>query len=178
MKACNLLVTMAEGAHFGYLLRELSRFGEFQKTEFFGVILGQVPDLTDFLEDFRQHVDEKDSFCQEISRIVPFDSFFVFRPDNFLDKVREAVTPYLEQLTGKRFYVRLERRGLKGKIFSPDVERSLDTFIVEKLAEKGATATVDFSNPDAVIAVEKVGDRCGVSLPRALLDRYEFVKVP
>ena len=179
MKTCNLLVTMAEGAHFGYLLRELSCYGEFHKTEFFGVILGQVPGLNDFLEDIRQRVEKKDPFCKEISRIVPIDCFFVFRPDNFLDKVRDSVTTYLEQLPEKRFYVRLERRGLKGKIVSPDVERSLDAFIVEKLAEMGASATVDFADPDAIIAVETVGDRCGVSLlTRRIMDRYQFVKVP
>jgi tRNA(Ser,Leu) C12 N-acetylase TAN1 len=179
MKTCNLLVTMAEKAHFGYLLRELSRYGEFQKTEFFGVILGQVPNLNDFLEDIRKRGAEEDPFFQEISRMVPFDSFFVFRLDNFLDKSREAISPYLKQLAGKRFYVRLERRGLKGKIVSPEVEKSLDTFIMEKLGERGTSATVDFADPDAIVALETVGDRCGVSLlSRDMMDRYEFVKVP
>jgi len=179
MKACNLLVTMAEGAHFGYLLRELSHYGEFHKTEFFGVILGQVENLREFLEDIRRRFAENDPFCREIGRMVSFDCFFVFRIGDFPDKIRAAVMPYLEKLVGKSFYVRLERRGLKGRIVSPEVERSLDAFIVEKLAEEGTSATLDFDRPDAVIAIETVGDRCGVSLlTRETMDRYEFLKVP
>ncbi len=81
-------------------------------------------------------------------------------------------------LAEKCFYVRLERRGLKGWIVLPEVERALDTFIETELSQMGRSAQVDFERPDAVVVVETVGDRCGVGfLTREMMDRYAFVRV-
>jgi tRNA(Ser,Leu) C12 N-acetylase TAN1 len=68
------------------------------------------------------------------------------------------------RLAGRRFYVRLERRGHKGEILSPEAERTLDAFIKEELMQRGETAEIDFNHPDAIVALETLGDRLGVGL--------------
>jgi tRNA(Ser,Leu) C12 N-acetylase TAN1 len=81
-------------------------------------------------------------------------------------------------LVGQSFYVRLERRGLKGRIVSPEVERCLDACLLELAAETGNPARIDFDDPDTVLAVETIGDRCGIGvLTRELRARYPFVRV-
>jgi tRNA(Ser,Leu) C12 N-acetylase TAN1 len=95
-------------------------------------------------------------------------------------KAKAALLPFVELLAGKRFYVRLERRGHKGQIVSPEVERELDAFIEQTLAAAGRKpAPVDFEHPDAVVVVvETIGDRCGVGLlTRETMDRYDCVRV-
>ncbi len=115
---------------------------------------------------------------QDLGRALPLDQTFFFRLEQFDGKLKEAVRSYLPELAGKHFYVRLERRGFKGRIVSPELERALDRYVLEALAREGTEAQVDFSHPDAVVAVETCGDRCGVGLlERDLMDRYDFVRV-
>jgi tRNA(Ser,Leu) C12 N-acetylase TAN1 len=59
-----------------------------------------------------------------------------------------------------------------------DIDRLLDEFLFDRLAEQGATARLDFADPDFVIAVETVGQRCGMSLwSRTQRLRYPFLKL-
>ncbi len=178
MWAFNLVVTTAAGGHYRHLLRDLAPFGEFRRTDFLGVILGQVADVPAFLEQVRAERERRLIAFPDLGRVVPVERIFPFHLEEFIPKAQEAIRPWLPQLAGRRFYVRLERRGLKGQIVSPEAERALDGFIREELAREGQDAEVDFEHPDAVIAVETVGDRCGVGLlTRELLDRYDSVRV-
>lgn len=174
----NVVVTKASEGRYRHLLEELSPLGEFRPTEFLGVILGQVPDRHVFLERLRTERGERLIAFQDLGRVVPVDRIFTFHLEEFLDKAREALRPSLPDLAGKRFYVRLERRGLKGRIVSPEAERSLDAFVKEELQRQGVTAEVDFAHPDAIVVVETIGARCGVGLlTREMLERYDFVRV-
>lgn len=178
MWAFNLVVTTASGGRYRHLLHELSPWGEFRPTGFLGVILGKVDDPLAFLERVRAEREKRLIAFQDLGRAVPVERVFSFHVEEFPDKAKEAIRPYLEQMAGRRFYVRLERRGLKGQIVSPEAERALDGFIREELEKDGRSAEVGFEHPDAVIAVETVGDRCGVGLlTREMLDRYDFVRV-
>lgn len=179
MQIFNVIVTLASNGRFRHLLQELSSYGDFRRTDFLGVIIGRVESLPGFLENIREKRQKQLIAFQDLGRIVPVDQVFVFRPDDFPEKVEAAILSYLGELEGKRFYVRLERRGLKGKIVSPEVERELDGFIQQHLAAGGKRpAQVDFEHPDVVVVVETVGDRCGVGLlTRAMMEKYEFVRV-
>jgi tRNA(Ser,Leu) C12 N-acetylase TAN1 len=74
--------------------------------------------------------------------------------------------------------VRLERRGHKGEIVSPEAERALDRFILESLEKRGTSAEVDFAAPDRIVVVETIGDRAGAGLlARETMARYDFVRV-
>jgi len=174
----NVVITMAGSGRFRNLMSELAPHGEFHKTSFLGVILGRVEDIERFLEAVRTERQRSLTAFQDLGRVIPVERTFVFHAEDFLDKAREAVAPYIDDLAEKRFYVRLERRGLKGRIVSPEAERALDLFIEEALASKGRGAKIDFEHPDAVISLETVGDRCGVSLLTAdEMKRYDFVRV-
>lgn len=174
----NVVVTTASEGRYHHLLKELSPHGEFRSTEFLGVILGQVTDRLAFLEKLREERAKRLIAFQDLGRVVPVDRVFTFHLEEFAAKAREAILPYVDDLAEKHFYVRLERRGLKGQIVSPEVERELDGFIRQTLTMSNKSATVDFEHPDAVVVVETVGDRCGVGLlTREMMDRYDFVRV-
>lgn len=174
----NVIVTTAREGRYRQLQHELAPLGEFRPTGFFGVIVGKVDDLPAFLETLRSRREASVIAFQDIGRVIPLERVAVFRLETFLEVAREAIRPFLEQLSGRRFYVRLERRGHKGEILSPEAERTLDEFVKEELAQRGETAEIDFDHPDAIVAVETLGDRMGVGLlSRELLERYDFVRI-
>jgi tRNA(Ser,Leu) C12 N-acetylase TAN1 len=174
----NVLVTMTHDGRYGHLLEELSNYGEFHKTGFYGVVLGQVPALEEFFETIRHRRGEQCIAFQDLARVVPLERVFTFETDDFLAKLCMALRPWIARLAESRFHVRLERRGLKGQIISPDIEQALDAYILDELIELGHSASIDYDDPDAVVAIETIGDRCGAGLiTRALKDRYDFVRV-
>ncbi len=174
----NIVATMDREGRFGHLMKELSLYGEFHRTDFFGVVLGRVEDPGAFLETVRAKREKQLVAFQDLGRVLLIDRVFTFCPNNFLARVSEAVRPYIPSLAGERYYVRLERRGFKGVIVSPEAEQALDRSIEEELEKKGTSARVDFENPDAVVVVETFGDRCGVGLlTREMRERYDFVRV-
>jgi tRNA(Ser,Leu) C12 N-acetylase TAN1 len=174
----NVLVTMAREGRYRRMLDELAPCGEFHKTAFHGVALGRVEKIGGFLENVRQQRIRQLIAFQDVGRIVPLEVVFSFDLDAFLPKACQAIRPYLEQLAEKRFHVRLERRGLKGQLVSPDIEQALDAFILDELADLGHDAQVDFEDPDAVLAIETIGTRCGIGfITRERSQRYPFVHV-
>lgn len=175
----NLVVTLAADGRFRHLFEELSLYGDFHKTEFLGVILGHVDDPLEFLEFVREKCERQLVAFQDLGRVVPLESCFSFNLDTFENQARDALALYAESLRGQRFYVRLERRGLKGRIISPEVERNLDRFLLELVDETGGSAEISFDDPDMVLAIETIGERCGIGrLTKKLMERYEFVRVP
>jgi hypothetical protein len=175
----NLLVTLAVDGRFYTLLRELSLHGDFHKNEYYGTILGQVPDPLAFLDLIRsRRADDPQAFAG-LGRIIPFEHCFLFTPATFLPQLQAALTPYVVRLFGQHFYVRLERRGLKGRLISPEIERALDAFLLNLIHAGGGTAQIDFAEPDTIIAIETFGERGGIALlTRSLRELYPFVHVP
>jgi tRNA(Ser,Leu) C12 N-acetylase TAN1 len=174
----NLVVTMASEGRFRHLMEELKPHGDFHRTDYLGVVIGRVEDPAAFLETVREKTARQLIAFQDLGRVIPVERVFTFRAEAFVEKVCEAIRPYIDHLTDKGFYVRLERRGLKGRIVSPEAERTVDAFIEEELERQGKSARIDFDHPDAVVVVETIGDRCGVAfLTRELMERYPFVRV-
>ena len=60
--------------------------------------------------------------------------------------------------------MRMRRRGFKGKLSGMDEERFLDTYLLDALKESGSEGRIAFEDPDAIIALETVGPRAGLSL--------------
>ena len=175
----NLLVTLAVDGRFYTLLRELSLHGEFHKNEFYGTILGQVPDPVAFLDLIRSRREADPRAFSGLGRVIPFEHSFLFTPDTFLPQLQAELTPYAGRLFGQHFYVRLERRGLKGRLISPEIERALDAFLLNLIHAGGGTAQIDFEQPDTIIAIETFGERGGIALlTRSLRELYPFVHVP
>lgn len=72
----------------------------------------------------------------------------------------------------------MERRGHKDEVRSRAVEEIMADAIVQSMAQRGCTPSVDFQDPDVIITVEIVGDECGIGLiTKSLHERYPFVKV-
>ena len=113
-----------------------------------------------------------------LSQILPLERTFSFSLLDFMDKLKEAVLPYVEKVEEKKFYVRAKRRGHKGEMSSLEIEKEISGFIFEKLEKAGKQAQVSSSDPDVVIIVETIANRAGVALiTRETREKYPLIKV-
>ena len=89
----------------------------------------------------------------------------------------DPVSRWVPELAGKRFHVRMHRRGLKGALLSPVEERLLDEALLAALQKAGAEGALRFDDADAVIDLETVDRRAGLALwTRADVERHPFLK--
>jgi len=73
------------------------------------------------------------------------------------------------------FLVRLHRHGFKGRLSTPKEERFLDEALLDALDALGRPG---FADPDAILQIETIDGRAGVSLwRREDLRRYPFLGV-
>ncbi|MGD9001003.1 MAG: THUMP domain-containing protein [Granulosicoccaceae bacterium] len=175
----NVIVSV-QPQHFKAARKFLYEYGRTMKTDYMNVLVMQVEDIEEFLEDMHMLYAMQTPTLNAIGRIVPVTHRFTYQSaDDFENKARAIVSDWLDELAGKHFYVRMHRRGFKGRLSSQDEERFLDDFILEQLVENGkAPAKVDFSGAQRVIAVETVGQQAGLSLwTREQIDRYPFLKL-
>jgi tRNA(Ser,Leu) C12 N-acetylase TAN1 len=174
----NILVTAKE-LDERHLARMLKRFGDFRWTRFRGVLVGRVEDVPAFLDQLIRCQEDDPSFLDPLAKLVPVDQTFTFTVETFVEQLKAAVLPYADRIGNGSFYVRLERRGHHGEIHSQQVEQELDRLLIAALSEKGLTPKIDFKDPDWILAIETIGDVCGVgALSRELRARYPFIKVP
>lgn len=174
----NVVVTTEEGT-FNQARAVLRKLGKVGTTPFHNVLVMSVADIHAAPEALRSLCEANPQARAWVRHFMPVSSGFVFNsPEQFEAHAREAVRTFLPQLAGKRFYVRMHRRGFKGRLERHEEERMLGETILGGLAESGSTAHVDFENPDAVMVVETVGQRAGLALwTREELARYPFLHV-
>lgn len=155
----------------------LSRFGPTRSTEFRGVLVTHVDDITRFTEDFVRTVKEEPDILGAIARVVPVSQTFFFQtPEEFDMKVRGVLVDWLNYFVGRRFHVRIHRRGFKGKISSLTEEQALDRLILDELEKRGDHARIAFDDVDVILDIEIVGQRAGMSLwNRDQINRYSFL---
>lgn len=178
MWSFNIVATMAGSGRYRHMLEDLAPFGEFRRTEFHGVALGQVTDPLAMLETIRRERERKFYAFQDLGRIVPVECRFEFSVESFAEKLFEVLPRFFERLEGKRLYVRVERRGHKAELISPLIEQQMNEFLLGRLEARGAPAMIDCDSPDAIVAVETLGERCGVGLiTRELMTRHPVVRV-
>lgn len=175
MTAWNVLAT-AQPHQLQRLFDILRAHGEFQHAPFRGVIVGLVADPGALFEALLAREARKGGTLAAIGHIVPIDRTFGFEPEALEALLREAVAPYAAAIAAGGFHVRMERRGLKGLLHSQPIEQALAEHLLALLEGAGQAARIDFSDPDAVVVVETLGNLCGVGLvTRALTARYPFV---
>lgn len=173
----NILAT-ANRRQERYLLRLLSRYGEFKGSGYRDVLIGKVENVDTFLEILKTLRQEKPEKVRSLSQIVPIERTFQFELSDFREKLREAISPYIELIEHSSFYVRVERRGHKGEISSLEVEQEMDTFILEVLKNTGKLAQVSFKDPEKIIIVETIENRAGVGLiTKEMKEKYPFIKI-
>jgi tRNA(Ser,Leu) C12 N-acetylase TAN1 len=157
----------------------LGAYGVVQKTAFYNVLAMKVDDIGPLLEILRERSEADPHFLSFLSRLIPVTDTFLFQsPDEFEQKAGAIVLEWAPQLAGKQFHVRIHRRGFKGKLSSPEEERFLDRIVLEALQKDGRSAQVTFEDPDAIIIVETIAQRAGLSLwTREQLQRYPFIRL-
>jgi tRNA(Ser,Leu) C12 N-acetylase TAN1 len=174
----NVLVTAQPGPqHTRPLLSGLRQYGEFRGTEFRDVCIGWVDDVGGFLESVRVAAEAHASWTRHLSRVIPVERTFRFTPETLVALLADAVTPFVERIDSGSLYVRVERRGLMGRVPSAEVERAVADHIFEVAARRGKALRTSFADPDWIVVAETIGGRCGVSLlPREMRRRYAFVQ--
>jgi tRNA(Ser,Leu) C12 N-acetylase TAN1 len=81
------------------------------------------------------------------------------------------------KLAGKSFHVRVHRRGFRRQLSARNEEQQLGAVLFEALEAAGSPATVTFGDPDAIVVIETVGERAGVSLfSREDMQRCPFLR--
>ncbi len=172
----NVVVTVREEG-YNRARRLLGRFGSVDRTDFFNILVMRVADPRLLLEGLREEADREPESVASLARVLPVDQTFTFQtPEEFDEKARLAVCAWLPTLAGKSFHLRMHRRGFKGKLSSMDEERFLDTYLLDALAMAGPPGRIAFTDPDAIIALETLGPRAGLSLwTREELARYPLL---
>ena len=156
----------------------LAEYGRTQRTHYHNVLVMKVPSPTDFLAQLEDRLHVNPDLLTYVSRIAPATYAFDFSaPPDFESQVRAVVPTWTVQLAGKKFHVRMHRRGLKGLVRSPVEERFVDEVLLAALTDAGTPGTIGFDDADAIVDVETVDHRAGLALwTRADLARYPFLK--
>jgi len=178
MKDWNVVVSVAE---HGYkpARKALAEFGNVAKTDFYNVLVMQVEDPRQLLADWSRQAAQDPELGTLLSRMMPVSQTFTFQSaEEFEAKAKEAVLSWIPALAGKGFHVRMHRRGFKGRLTSQGEEQFLDGWLLEKLDDAGTPGRISFEDPDAILAVETVNQRAGLSFwTREALQRYPLLKL-
>ncbi len=175
----NIVVSVFE-PNFRRACEMLEPLGPLQKTDYFNVLVMKIDDTEGFLRTLKEwFASDPDIFTQCISRAIPLTALFGFQtPAEFEAKARKAAILWLPDLTGAKFHVRMHRRGFAGRLSSHDEERFLDDFLLDKLEQAGSPGSISFKDPDAIFAIETIGQRAGFSLwTREQLQAYPFLRL-
>ena len=173
----NVLATALEGRRDALLIA-LRRLGRFRRGGYRNVVVGLVEDHAAFLRGVRDALTSDPLLPTALARVVPIEATVRFDATNAVDTVAAAAERFVDRLAGGTFFVRLERRGLKGRVHTPTFERDLADRVWRAMESRGHTPRVHFQDADAVLVVEMIGDDAGIGvLPRALRQEFPFVKI-
>lgn len=174
----NVVVTVPEAT-----LREarkfLARWGEAHRTNHFHVLAMHVEEPETFLAEFGKVSEENPGIFNIVSHVIPAQRTFDFMSaEEFEARARDIAILWAPMLAGRRFHVRLHRRGFKGILSTPKEERFLDQTLLDTLEATGTPGHIAFADPDAVLQIETIDGRAGISLwDREDLRRYPFLGV-
>jgi tRNA(Ser,Leu) C12 N-acetylase TAN1 len=173
------VVATVYGHEFDEARRLLAPFGDVRRTDYYNVLAMRVGDVIAFLEALEETIRSDASIPNSVARIVPVTHTFRFdSPEEFETEARAVVDQWLPDLQHARFYVRMHRRGFRGRLSSQHEEQFLDHHLVEALQSRGSSARIDFDDPDQIIAVETLGQTAGLSRwSRRQLRTYSLLKL-
>ena len=177
MKDWNIVVT-AHNEGFDRTCEILGQMGPLGHTEYMNLLVMKIHDVEQFVNRLTEMLSkDPDILKYDIARIVPLQHTFTFQSaDEFESRVKEIALGWLEKLAGKSFHIRMHRRGFKGKINEHNEECMLGDLLLDALKEAGAPGSISFKDPDAIIDIETVSNRAGISIwMREDLERYAFL---
>lgn len=174
----NAVATLHAGA-YAEGCRLLGRHGRVDPTDYYNVVALAVADVAAFSEGLRGEWEVMPELRETVSRVVPAMARFEFQsPEAFEESARAAAAGFLPRLHGAAFHVRMHRRGFKGRLSSQHEERFLDQYLLTELEAAGAPGRIVFDDPDAIVALETVGQWAGLSCwTRADLARYPYLRL-
>ncbi|HEY7528441.1 MAG TPA: THUMP domain-containing protein [Candidatus Deferrimicrobiaceae bacterium] len=178
MKDWNVVLTCRRNGEKG-ALKQLKYFGHFVPTGFRDVLRGFVTERPLFFEELLRCREMRDPLWRYVSRLVPIDVNFTFTLETFRERLGEVIETLAQRVPPGPFYVRIERRGHKGEIPTPEVEREMDGRIIAAHERLGQASHVDFEAFRTAVAVETFHDLGGAGVvPREEMGKYPFLKVP
>ena len=154
----------------GDALADLAGIGKFRHTPYPCVLIGTISTArfdTDAKSALVEWHRTEPQLFRYLNRATPIEVTTPFERDDVTEALCVALEDRAVELCGQRFYVRVNLRGLKGRVESQACERALGSFLVEQSQAHGESAEVGFDDADLVIAVEVIGNRAGF----AILDR-------
>ncbi|MHC1635674.1 MAG: THUMP domain-containing protein [Candidatus Methanospirareceae archaeon] len=156
------------------LLKELEEAGEFERSGFRDVIIGNVDDIVEFMEE------AEEGRYKNLSRVIPIEDAFFVSPENLVEILKKKVAKYIDAIEPTdTFAVRIERRGMKGEIRSQEVEREIGGYLYDLLEKThGKKPKVNLKDPDKLIAIEMIGNRCGIGfITKEMREKYNVLRV-
>lgn len=164
MKDWNVVVSIYQTG-FRRAIRALQELGPVERSPYHNVLMMKVEDPMALLEAVEKLTEERPALYDAISRVAPAMHGFAFcSAEEFKEKARSILLEWLPRLAGRTFHVRLHRRGSRHDLPTPEVERFLDDALLHATMAAGEPGRLSFTDPDAVIAIDTIDDRGGVSL--------------
>jgi len=124
MNGWNVLATSLEGQR-DTLLSLLRRFGRFRRAGYRNVVVGRVDDVAAVLDGVRDALASDPFLPRVLAKLLPIETTVRIEPRTAVATLVDAAEPFLDRLAGGSFFVRLERRGLKGQLHTPTLEREV-----------------------------------------------------
>jgi tRNA(Ser,Leu) C12 N-acetylase TAN1 len=173
----NVLVT-AQAGRQRELRGALARLVTLRRTPFPCVMVGRVEDFDAVAAAVETQRTQQPFLDLWLGRMLPIERTFRVDVVGFTESLAREIAPFVDRLAGRRFHVRVERRGHKGAIDSHLVEQEIGEHVRALLEQRGASAALEFDDPDVVLSVELLGDVGGIGLvTRELRARYPFVRI-
>lgn len=173
MEDWNVLATSRMG-RFDDARKLLGKLGPVHRTGFYNVLVMRCDDVDRFLADLVGLLPAGEG---AVAHVRPARATFGFRtPEEFEELARRVALAWAPRVVGQRFHVRMHRRGFRGQLSSPHEEHVLDDELLDALGRAGEPGSLSFEDPDAILAIDTVGDRAGLALwSRDDLHRYPFL---
>ncbi len=163
MSDWNVVATL-RGSEFRKATRLLGEFGRVERTPYYNVVVAEVADPRKLLESLDERLGHARDASAPIASVIPVTRTFRFQGEADLEaKANEVMRGLAPSLAGKSFHVRVHHRGARG-VSGRDLEQKLAGVVLDALSEAGASGRIKFADPDAIVDVELVGARAGVSM--------------
>lgn len=151
---------------FGEARRFLQAFGAVQRSNYLNVLAVKTADPPrPFLAALAAELERDPTRRDILARIAPCEETFDFQdPVAFDLRAREVGLKHVDRLLGRSFHVRIHRRGFKKDFDRLVRERALGEALLGAASAHGQPGRISYEDPDAVVAIEMIDGRAGLSV--------------
>lgn len=164
---------------FGEARRFLQAFGAVQRSSYLNVLaVNTAAPPRAFLEALAAELERDPTRRDILARLAPCEETFDFQdPAEFDLRAREVGLKHVDRLQGKSFHVRIHRRGFKKDFERLERERRLGEALLDATAAHEPRGRISYEDPDAVVAIEMIDGRAGLSIwTRDDLAKYPLLR--